>query len=171
MITSNWRFRWCLLFCSCILLVGCTVTKEEVLELSNDAFIISSEQEPFEPNTNEADVDFYLPRGFEIVEETEYNILLQSGEQLFVLFHQPSEPRTSKIHLERDKEYQDASLLFETIENEEKVAYLIITEEEKDQVHIITAVGGAKISTLSTYDSLEDNVEAMTQIVQSYQPK
>ncbi len=170
MIASNWRFHLSLLFCFCVLLVGCSVTDEEAIEFSYDAFVTNYEQEPIEPNTERTDAAFYLPRGFDIVEETEYNILLQNGEQLYVLFHQPSEPRTSKIHLERDMEYKDESLLFETIESEEQIGYLMIKEEEDDQLHVVTAFGGAKISTLSTYDVLEDNVRAMTQIVQSYQP-
>ncbi|MDT8859353.1 hypothetical protein N0O92_03840 [Alkalihalobacillus sp. MEB130] len=153
-----------------VFLVGCQVTEEEALELGQLAFLNNLEEE-IEPNTELSMSELYLPRGFEVMEDIEYNALIQSGEQLFVLFHQPTEPRTSNVHLERDLPTAGGALLYDLRESEDQLAYIIVTEEDEDQLFVIVTVGGAKISTLTTYRELEVSIEAMTAIVQSYEAK
>ena len=62
-------------------------------------------------------------------------------------------------------------MLYELLEAEDQLAYLIVTEEDEEQLFVIVTVGGAKLSTLTTYNDLRDSIEAMTEIVQSYQAK
>ncbi|GAE25801.1 hypothetical protein JCM9140_1818 [Halalkalibacter wakoensis JCM 9140] len=150
-----------------VFLAACQVTEEEALELGQIAYHTHLE-EPMEPNTELSMVNVFLPRGFEVIDDIEYNVQLQSGDQLFLLFHQPEEPATSNIHFERDVRTAGAALLYELRESDEQLSYLIVTEEEEDQLFVIVTVGGAKISTLTTYNDLEENIEAMTSIVRSY---
>jgi hypothetical protein len=156
--------------CLLLLIIGCSVTEEEALELGYQAFIAGVEKEQKEPNSELSMLDLYLPRGFEVIEEREYNVQIQNREQLFLLFHQPAEKPTSNIHLQRDMEYADEALIYELIETDEQLAYFIVSEEVDGQLFVITTVGGAKLSTLTTYQDLADNVEAMTEIVHSYRP-
>ncbi|WP_332633829.1 hypothetical protein [Halalkalibacter flavus] len=169
MITKCWKVSLFLTFL--LLVVGCQVTEEEALELGHQAFIHNLEEDSLEPNTELSMFHVYLPRGFEVIEDIEYNALFQSGEQLFVLFHQPAEPATSSIHLQRDLAAAGGALLYELLEAEDQLAYLIVTEEDEEQLFVIVTVGGAKLSTLTTYNDLRDSIEAMTEIVQSYQAK
>lgn len=148
---------------------GCSVSEQEAVELSYEAFLTEFGEEPSVPNTEAKNIAFYMPRGFNIVEETEYNLLLQRGEQLFVLFHQPEEPKTSTIHLERDREFEREAVTFQVVETDEYTAYFLIKEEDDEQLHVMTAIGGAKLSTLTTYDSLVKDVEVMMDILLSYE--
>ncbi|MET3505934.1 hypothetical protein [Halalkalibacter oceani] len=150
-------------------LSGCSVTEQEAIELSYEAFLTEFEEEPSVPNTETKNIAFYMPRGFDIVEETEYNLLLQRGEQLFVLFHQPEELQTSTIHLERDREFEQEAVAFHVVETDEHTAYFWVNEEDDEQLHVVTALGGAKLSTLTTYDDLVKDVELMMDILLSYE--
>ncbi|WP_227936557.1 hypothetical protein [Alkalihalobacillus deserti] len=170
MILKDWRIG--ILFSVIFVLIGCSVSEEEVLELGRQAYIDSIDEEPEQPNVKvENDkVEFHLPRGFEVLEEQEYNVVLQKDDQLFVLFHQPSEPLTSKIRLKEDMESAEKAIIYEVLETDEKVSYLIVEKGQEEGLLLVkTAVGGAKISTLSTYKRLEDDIDAMTEIVLSYQ--
>ncbi|MFC0562015.1 hypothetical protein [Halalkalibacter alkalisediminis] len=168
MILKGWRIG--ILFSVMLVLVGCSVTEEEALELGRQAYIVSIEEETEQSNVEMDEVQIFLPRGFEVIEEQEYNILLQQDDQLFVLFHQPSEPPTSTIRLKEDMESAGTAIIYEVRETDELVSYLIVEEGEEEGLLLVkTAVGGAKISTLSTYKRLENDISAMTQIVHSYQ--
>ncbi|KHF39667.1 hypothetical protein [Halalkalibacter okhensis] len=169
MITKWWKVG--LFFTFLLLATGCQVTEEEALELGQQAFVHNLEEDALEPNTELSMFHIYLPRGFEVIEDIEYNALFQSGEQLFVLFHQPTEPKSSNIHLQRDLEAAGGALLYELVETQDQLAYVIVNEEDEDQLFVIVTVGGAKLSTLTTYQDLEDSIEAMSQMVQSYQAK
>ncbi|WP_332697574.1 hypothetical protein [Halalkalibacter lacteus] len=168
MITKVWQVGTAL--CFLLLVVGCSVTEEEALELGYQAFKTGVEKEKKDTNTDLTTLELYLPRGFEVIEEQEYNLRIQNQEQLFLLFHQPLELPTSNIHLQRDMEFADRAILYELIETDEQLAYLIVSKEEDSQLFVITTIGGAKLSTLTTYKELEDNIEAMTEIVHSYRP-
>ncbi|MFC0473214.1 hypothetical protein ACFFHM_22620 [Halalkalibacter kiskunsagensis] len=154
-----------------LLVTGCTVTNEEALELGYQAFKTGVEKEQQDSNTELTMLELYLPRGFEVLEELDYNVQIQSRDQLFLLFHSPTELPTSNIHLQRDMEYAGGALLYELIESNKQLAYLIVSEEEDGRLFVITTIGGAKLSTLTTYKDLEDNIGAMTEIVHSYRPK
>ena len=168
LIWKDWRIG--ILFSVMLLLVGCSVTEEEALELGRESYIASIEEEAEQATVELDDVQIFLPRGFEVIEEQEYNILLQQGDQLFVLFHQPSEPATSTIRLREDMESAGTAIIYEVRETDEMVSYLLVEEGEKEGLLLVkTSVGGAKISTLSTYQRLENDINAMTQIVHSYQ--
>jgi hypothetical protein len=152
------------------LLVGCAVSEEEALELGRQAYIESIEIEALEPNIEKDGIRFHLPRGFEIEKEIEYNILLNHNDQLFNLLYQPYEPQTSTFHLERDLESAGTALIYEVNETDEEISYLIVNEEgEEGQYHVITAVGGARITTVTSYPLLENSIKEMTSIVQSYE--
>lgn len=168
MILKGWHIG--ILFSLVIMIVGCSVSEEEALELGRQAYIDRINQDPQQPNVTKDEIEFHLPRGFEIVEEQEYNILLQQNDQLFILFHQPSEPATSTIRLREDMESAGRAMIYEVLETEEKVSYLIVEEAEEEGLLLVkTALGGAKVSTLTTYQRLKDDIDAMTKMVHSYQ--
>lgn len=155
-----------------VMLVGCTITEEETIDKGLETYVSELSQQENETNTEEGQAAFYLPPQFEVSETIdEYNIVLEHEEQVYVFFHEPNEPQTSTVLLERDKLEEQEFLLFEEVTTDEYVSFLMIQEEEEDQLLVAVALGGAKVSTLSTYEMLVDDIEAMTEIVQSYETK
>ncbi|WP_157108291.1 hypothetical protein [Halalkalibacter krulwichiae] len=165
---KNWRIASLMLVI--IVLVGCAVSEEEALELGRQAYLDSIGEEPVEPNYEREDIRIFLPNDFEVQEKIDYNILLRQGDQLYNLFFQPSELSSSSFHFERDQELAGRSIIYEMNELDDTLSYLIIEKREEDeQYHVITASGGARITTVTSYQNLEQNIQAMTSIVQSYQ--
>ncbi|GAE34186.1 hypothetical protein [Halalkalibacter akibai] len=153
-----------------LLLIGCSVSEEEAIERGRQVFVGSIEQEQLETNFEKDQIQIHLPRGFEVMEEMDYNLLLEENGQLYNLLYDPFVPLTSTFHLERDMESAGSAIIYEVNETDEKISYLIVNEQEEEgQLHVITAVGGARITTVTTYQLLEESIEAMMVILHSYQ--
>lgn len=152
------------------IIAGCEVTEEESLQQGVQSFESVLEQEAQAPTVEEGSASFYLPNDFDIVEVVDNNnIIIEQQERLFVMFHDQDEPKTSTIHIERDQLLETEALLFNPVVEEDFVSFLLIDEQEEGQLLISVAYGGAKLSTLSTYEHVVDDIEVMTAIVQSYE--
>ncbi|MBU8905233.1 hypothetical protein [Desertibacillus haloalkaliphilus] len=153
---------------SMMFLVACNVSEEEALLASEQVFNESFTVESNQANLETEQLSLYVPRGVTMTEETTYNILLEKGNQVFLLFFNPVEPLTSTVHMERDAELRDEALLFETYESDEKRGYLLVLEEDDEKkVNTVVGLGGAKISTITAVKDLEESVEIMTDILHS----
>lgn len=125
-----------------------------------------SGQNEFKHNYESEQVSLFLPPGFKVKEETEYNIIIENSGQVYLLFFNPLEQKNSKIHYELDASLADESLLFETYETDDLFSYFFVLEEKKE-LNVVIAIGGAKISTKTSSTSLADSVGHMLTIVQS----
>jgi hypothetical protein len=161
--------QYILLATICLIVSGCSLSNEETLDATIDVFQ-NDIQALGKVNTEVTGAQLFLPRGFKVVQESnEYNVLLEHREQTFVLFHNPKEGRNSDINLERDRQYLTQPLLFEEKKTDDTTAYLTVVPEEEEELLVIVGVGGAKLSTLTTYEQLKDDVESMLKIVYSYE--
>ncbi|WP_062047687.1 hypothetical protein [Bacillus sp. JCM 19034] len=163
------------------------MSEEEVLDLGYEAYLDVLGQEPDEPNVEEQGVALYLPDTLSISESSPFNMLIvdDQDEQVYLLNHEPSQPKTAKFHLNRDAELEQDALIFEVVEEDDFLSLLVVNEydveDEEDgsdnsleqsgesQLFVLVVIGGAKLSTLTTYDDLVENIERMTGIIQSYQ--
>ncbi len=149
------------------LLAGCEVSKEEAVMIAKQVFIDNFEQE-ISPGVVETDqLKLNIPAGVDIIEESDYNLLLQKDGQLYLLFYNPLEDFKSRVNLTRDKEYESEALLFEIIEKQEKLGYIVISPDENDVLKLIVGLGGAKITTLTEFSALEESVQIASDILHS----
>ncbi|WP_096202640.1 hypothetical protein [Bacillus sp. FJAT-45350] len=154
-----------------IILTGCQVSMDEALVGASEKFYESFSLEKIEPNEELDQINFYLPRGMNLEEEEEYNIVLDKGGQIFLLFYNPSVPLDSDLNLERDKEFEQESYLFEVVEEEGKLGYLIVSSDETEDMKLIVGLGGTKLTTLTSIEALEESTTLATEILHSIEFK
>ncbi|UOE93484.1 hypothetical protein [Alkalihalobacillus sp. LMS39] len=160
-----------LIVLSIFLLIGCQATTEELLDSSNTIFQESFVQQYDGDKVELEQIKFSLPANMEVQEETEYNVLLKDGEQLYLLFFNPAEADDSELNFVRDQQHEEEALLFETFEDKGKFAYLLVTQEEDKQFKVIIGIGGAKLTTITTDRNLEESTTAMLEILNTIEYK
>ena len=149
-----------------VLVSGCSASKEDTIQRTYQIFADSFQEQAKETNETTNQLSLYLPRGVEIKDEADYNLFLKKGEEIYLLFFNPQEPLNSKVNADRDKEANEGSLLFETIEHEGKLGYISIVEESGEW-ELIAGIGGAKITTRTDKKHATEAMDIMVKILHS----
>lgn len=143
------------------------VKQDEAIVNAENVFIASFEAEPQEESYSSDQAGFFLPRGINVIEESEYNFVLGRRDQLFLLFFNPIEPKTSEVHYLLDLEFEDEAVLFKSIEKQDRFGYILVLPDEEDLYKLVVGLGGAKITTMTTINELENSTIAITEILHS----
>ncbi|WP_059171434.1 hypothetical protein [Bacillus sp. FJAT-27445] len=123
------------------------------------------------PNKKTANIDFYLPFGFEIKKESPNNIILKNGAKTYILFYNPNEDKESKVVYEASVAQYEKLEIDENFKGEGKLGYLLVERLEDDMNILTTGVGGVKITTETKTSSLDDEALIMMQIANSAEIK
>lgn len=159
-----------LLFFSVLLLSACSANITEEQNAALGAVKEAFKHAPKETNKKNNDIEFYLPFGFEVKEETPNNIILKNGSKTYILFYNQHEEPDSKVVYKatvKQNEYD----LNETFTKDGKLAYLLIKNTDKQMNEMTIGVGGVKISTQSKTSSLSSDATSMFEIVNSVKMK
>ena len=148
------------------LLTGCAsvedVSKETVTSVET-AF----KAQPEKTNSENGEVSFYLPSTMKIEKKDENNVILQKGNQTFILFVNPIEERSS------DVEYKSIAAekfaVDETYTDNERYGYVKAFEIE-DKLYLVTVgIGGIKMTTEVKLAEMSESASEMMKIVSSVQ--
>ncbi|MFP7299465.1 hypothetical protein [Neobacillus niacini] len=120
-----------------------------------------------ETNKKSEDINFYLPFGYEIEEESPNNILLKNGSKQYILFNNPQENKVSDVVYESTVAQNKDLEINEQFKNSNQFGYLIIKKREEDMNEMTIGIGGTKITTLIKTSSMKNEAAVMTQIVKS----
>ena len=150
---------------SLLLLSGCAPTEEEALNLVEEVAQEAFEGDTVEPNQEVEGFSLYVPDDFEIKEETQSNLLLESGDQMFILFYNALEATTSRLNYQTSEANDNYSLL-QSFEDNERFGYVKVAETEEDY-ELQVGVGGVKITTQTTLENIEDNTTDMMKMATS----
>ncbi|GAB2554183.1 hypothetical protein [Gracilibacillus alcaliphilus] len=142
-----------------------TPSEEEILAEAVDAAQVHFEQEAHTPNTILEHFSLYVPADFEIVEESDSNVLVKQGDQTYLLFHNPIESDTSQLHYEVAKAADNSERLV-SFENKERFGYINIVEDSSGY-ELQLGVGGTKITTITDQSKLVDNSIHMMDMIRS----
>jgi hypothetical protein len=118
-------------------------------------------------NNKSGDINFYLPFGYEIEEESPNNILLKNGSKQYILFNNPQESKESDVVYKSTVTQNNDIEINEQFKNSNQFGYLIIKKLEEDMNEMTIGIGGTKITTLIKTSSLKNEAAVMTQIVKS----
>ena len=168
------KFKWILgATLTAILLAGCGKPIEDQLDSSFAASEQAFSAEAKEPNKKIDDIEFFLPEGYEAEKgEVENNYLLNHNGDLYVLFVNLLEDRTSKLAYDRlMADHKDDIVEVKTFEEEGIFGYTAILEKKDDMYELVTAIGGVKLTTISAAKELEEQLASMMQITKSVQFK
>jgi hypothetical protein len=153
---------------SVILLSACgnsnfKAESKESIEVVKEAL----NQEAKKTNKKSGDINFYLPFGYEIEEESPNNILLKNGSKQYILFNNPQETKVSDVVYKSTIAQNKDLEINEQIKDNKQFGYIIINKLEEDMNEMTIGIGGTKITTLIKTSSLKNEAAVMTQIVKS----
>lgn len=159
-----------LFFSVLMLLTACSASIKEEQKAALDIAKETFSKEPKATNHKNQDIEFYLPFGFEVKEETPNNIILKNGSKTYILFYNQHEAPDSKVVYETTLKLGDYDLN-ETFTNNGRLGYLLINHLEKDKNELIVGVGGVKITTEAKTKGMSAEAAAMIEIVNSVKMK
>ncbi|SDB93930.1 hypothetical protein SAMN05421734_10318 [Pelagirhabdus alkalitolerans] len=146
-------------------LSACGVSEEEVVdsitEKTDEYFDVDSPAVTHEF----ALFDIYIPETAEITEEAENYLVIEDQNQTYILFSNNLEdPMSDSFYSQA--ETMDHHLLLESYEDDERFGYLQLSELE-DDYEIQIGIGGIRMTTHSSLDDAEQQLEKMSQIINS----
>ncbi|GLB58551.1 hypothetical protein [Cytobacillus sp. NCCP-133] len=160
-----------LLFISVILLSACSASLEEEQTAAKNAAEEAFNKTPEKTNHKNEDIEYYLPFGVEVKEESPNNIILKNGSKTYILFYNPHEGTDSQVvydaTLQQKKEYE----VNETYTKDGHRGFLLINNGNKDENELVAGIGGVKISTQSKTKHLSSDAATMMEIINSVKVK
>lgn len=161
------KFAYVLSAIVLFILTGCMQSSEEI---KNNSIVKTEEAfSKKQQNTNEKTEEFsyYLPENFQVKETKKFNVLLEKGNQNFILFVNQNEERNSKVSYETLMEQYKDPFISETFEKDNQFGYLFVVEIDKRLYEVTVGIGGTKLTTESKANDLEEDSQVMMEIVKS----
>ena len=156
-----------------VLTAGCS--KSATLEESQEE-AVEAVRETFESPVEDAkeeteNFQFHLPSGATIKEKNANNVIIEDGNNTYILFYNQNVTADNE-HLYELAVQDDAEIIKqETFTDEERFGFFVIREVEKDQFELTTGIGGIKMTTQSVKDDLVADSEFMMEVVSSVKNK
>ncbi|WP_142255376.1 hypothetical protein [Bacillus sinesaloumensis] len=146
------------------LLSGCASVEDESKEAIT-AVENAFKAAPEKANSENGDVSFYLPTTMNIEEKDENNVILQKGDQPFILFVNPNEEASSEVmYNEIDSE---EFIINKTFTDKDRFGYIKAFEKE-DKLYLVTVgIGGVKMTTEAKVSELSESATEMMTVVSS----
>lgn len=153
-----------------LLLTGCSSSFQEEQKEAQIAVENAFKENPKETNNENKDIEYYLPFGFEIEEETPNNIILKNGSKTYILFYNPQEDANSNVVLNatvQQKEYE----INETFEHDKKLGYFLVNKINDQENEVTVGIGGVKVTSEVKTKSMKSDAETMMKIANSVKVK
>ncbi|QKY69728.1 hypothetical protein [Lentibacillus sp. CBA3610] len=158
-----------MLFCVSVLM-GCSMpSEEEAIKSAEDtAEDVFNADESIETNQQLNTFSMHVPQGMDVVEEDATNVVLEDGEQTYIVFYNNLESPLSKLSYESAAANSEQALLLETFVDQEKFGYIrVLQDDEEDSYELQTGIGGVKITTYTSKSGMERDSEAMMSMARS----
>ncbi|WP_078432304.1 hypothetical protein [Metabacillus halosaccharovorans] len=151
------------------ILTGCMPSSEEIkketIESGEQAFLSKKQKSNETSNL----FSYYLPEDFQVKEMKKANVLLEKGNQSFILFVNQNEDESSKVSYETLAEQYKEPFISETFERDNEFGYIFVVKIDKNLYEVTVGLGGTKLTTESEAHNLHDDVQVMMEIVKSVQ--
>ncbi|MEH7387264.1 hypothetical protein V7147_17885 [Bacillus sp. JJ1521] len=158
------------LFLSLLLIVGllsgCASVEDESKETVTSVGTVFNAQ-PEKTNSENGEVSFYLPSTMKIEKKDENNMILQKGDQTFILFVNPNEERTSDVEYKAIDAKEFA--VDQTYTDKERYGYVKAFEIKDKQYLVTVGIGGIKMTTEVKLSEMSESASEMMKIVSSVQ--
>lgn len=150
-----------------LLVSGCSSDineeKSNVVDAAQQAFTST----PEDTNAKSGEIEFYLPSGYQIEEENEYNITLENKGDIILLFINPNEAANSTLLLDLIEQSKDEYLEYAKFEEKDKIGFVALKELDENTYELTVGVGGVKISTQTVTKRLESYAEQLMKMANS----
>jgi len=148
-----------------LIVSGCGLSEEEVLENISETIQTSFNRQSPEPNVEFDHFNIYFPENIEIIEESDGNLIFNDQDQTYILFYNQLEPPTSDAFYLAEKR-RGNYLLLESYQDDERLIYVKVSEVEED-FELQVGVGGLRLTTHVSLRELEDTFNQMVDMINS----
>lgn len=155
-----------LLICFIMISIWSIQPVEEVLKEAMEEAEEQFYEEPIEPNVQLDHFSLFLPDSFEVIEQSQYNLLLEKNGQTFILFYNELEEQSSRLNFEEAKQGNNNSEWLESFEKDDRFGFIYVLEGN-EQHEIQLGVGGVKVTTISSKANIVEDVKNMMNIANS----
>jgi hypothetical protein len=155
-----------------MLTAGCSgATLEESQEEAVKAVKETFENPDDDANEETENFRFHLPSGSSIKEENANNVIIEDGNNTYILFYNQNVKTDSEQLFELAVQDDKNIIKQETFKDGDRFGFYVIREMEEDQFELTAGIGGTKMSTQSVKDDLVDDSEFMMKVVSSVENK
>ncbi|HAQ06262.1 MAG TPA: hypothetical protein DCR24_01515 [Bacillus bacterium] len=151
------------------LLGACSSSFSEDSNKVNEAVAETFESKPEETNASAKDIDYHLPFGVEMKEESPNNLILKNGSRTYILFYNQHEVQDSDVVYKSTTKQQKDWDVNETYKKDDKFGYLLVKKLEDKHYLLVVGIGGVKLTTET--DNIKKDAEAMMKIANSVKVK
>lgn len=167
-MSRGWK-SMILLAISLLLLAGCGRTLDEManagIDAAREAFKLNDKK-----RTDEIEgVKLYKPAGFSISDSTDgQNIVFTKNDEPYILFINPNEKSDSELFYDLLAADEGKEIIEQATFSDKNVfGFAAVVKSGDERVELITSVGGAKMTTLTKKNKIEENMTSMMEIVRS----
>ncbi|MCM3666008.1 hypothetical protein M3204_16445 [Mesobacillus subterraneus] len=151
------------------LLGACSSSFSEDKVEAKETVVDTFERTPEKTNNSTEDIDYHLPFGVEVEEESPNNVLLKNGSRTYILFYNQLEKDDSKVVYESTVKQQKEWDVNKTFVNNGKFGYMLVKKLKEGQYQLIIGIGGVKLTTET--DNIKKDAETMMKIANSVKVK
>ncbi|WP_188456501.1 hypothetical protein [Virgibacillus oceani] len=150
-----------------IVLSGCSMKSEEeaLTDAKQNALEAFNNKEKIETNHELNSFELYLPENLEVKEESKSNVILEDGDQTYIVFYNNLEKPTSQLSYESAK--KEEALLMESFKDNNKFGYIRILSDKGDGYEMQVGIGGVKITTYTSKGKMDNDARALMEISRS----
>ncbi|RDW21517.1 hypothetical protein [Oceanobacillus chungangensis] len=145
-----------------LVLSGCSLKSEEnaIQDAKETAKLAFEDQTPIKANHEVNEQLLYLPANLEVQSGDKTNLILENGDQTFIVFHNVIEDSNSKLNYHAAQ--AEEALAIESFKDEDNFGYIRILADDGEGYELQIGVGGVKITTYTTKAKLDkDALEMM----------
>lgn len=150
-----------------LLLSACSVSIDEELKEARPAVEEAFNSKAKEANNENEHIQYYLPFGFEIEDEsTPNNIILKNGSKTYILFYNQQEEADSEVVYEatiKQKEYD----MNELYQDDQKFGFFLLKEIGDDRYELTVGIGGVKVTSEVKARNIKSEASTMMTIANS----
>lgn len=165
---KTYKLYLALMIIGILAISGCSSSFQTAIDEALVAVEEEFQAEQKEVNRESKEIDYYLPFGYEVEEETPNNIILKNGAKTYILFYNPQEDESSDIVLQATTQQKDFDIT-ETFEENERLGFFLVRKMNEDLNEVTVGIGGVKVTGEVKTRSLKSEARAMMTIVNSVQ--
>ncbi|MEH7886037.1 hypothetical protein V7654_17190 [Bacillus sp. JJ1609] len=151
------------------LLGACSASFSDDKKAADEAVGSVFESKPEKTNNSTKDIEYHMPFGIEVEDESPNNILLKNESRTYILFYNQHEREDSKVVYESTMKQQKKWDVNETYNKGGKFGYMLVKKLKEDRYQLIVGIGGVKLTTET--DNIKKDAEAMMTIANSVKIK
>ncbi|WP_174729401.1 hypothetical protein [Mesobacillus harenae] len=150
-----------------LMLGACSESVQDQKESVNLAVKEAFNSKPEVVNTSSKDIDFHLPAGLKVDNESPNNILLKNGSKTYILFYNQHEGLESEVVYNSTLNQNPEPDMNETYTKDEKFGYMLLDSTEDELYELIVGIGGIKVTTETKAKDFEEDAVVMMELANS----